>query len=473
MGRKPDHYLRVIAVRGGTRIPNIPCKIYLAPDAAHKSRVVLLPDRATAQTLMAGNGPWTLLGRPKPFSGSHLRVHDFFVSNSPTTTWSDGIEETRVFGRPRAIVVASPLHPSARRRTSVIASLHGGKLVRPALISEHLFKGSVVVRRSWLCRVRLSRTTLIAFDQFAENRRGSPSFLQLGMQTYLPGRIGRPEMRMRDYGQTLEDIMTLVSIAGRERTTWHRLTASDGQAFVTYYDTSRPLPARTQTYHDPLVEKDDVPAFLKRAFPRLAGGMLRTELVAASFSLAPYRRLPLESAFMHAFACLEALVVRLDGGTNAATVLPERSWQRLRKEIQRTIKKWNGGHLSEVERKAMYSKLQEVNRPPFRHAWESCIVGRRIPIGDLWPMSAPDDLLDLLEIRNRLAHGRLPPEGAAGGLHEALLHLELLLERLVLSSFSYPLRGTNADPGRLWAKAIVSAHQLRKRREQMTAFWPR
>ena len=67
---------------------------------------------------------------------------------------------------------------------------------------------------------------------------------------------------------------------------------------------------------------------------------------------------------------------------------------------------------------------------------------------DLWPLSGPDALPGLKEIRDKLAHSgpkALHPQGLA----VATWHLSILLERVLLTFLKIPLSDTSAAPNRL------------------------
>lgn len=67
---------------------------------------------------------------------------------------------------------------------------------------------------------------------------------------------------------------------------------------------------------------------------------------------------------------------------------------------------------------------------------------------DLWPLSGPDALPGLKEVRDKLAHSgskAIHPQGLA----VATWHLSILLERVLLTFLKIPLSDTSAAPHRL------------------------
>jgi hypothetical protein len=86
-------------------------------------------------------------------------------------------------------------------------------------------------------------------------------------------------------------------------------------------------------------------------------------------------------------------------------------------------------------------------------------------------MAAYDSLLDLLKIRNKLAHGEMVPKGAATGLFNALLSLRWLLERVVLDAVGFDLAKTDASPTRLFGRHLHPVIHLAQHRKSITEAW--
>lgn len=476
--RRPDHYLFVDAFAPGQRLQRIPCKIYLDLAAAHRSRVILLPDRVTAHRLLATRS-WSLIGylpSNSPNRSSYIRIPSFEISSAPTTHWLPDLEETRVYGHASAIIVSSALQGSVAPHARGVAYLHGGRIVRPRGIRMRSYTGAASFRRTWRCRARLDASTLVTFDSFIAFPRvgGEEGIEQTGLSARLPAPLGGPESTLRRWRDGLEDVLTLVSIAGRERTAWHRLDASDGHVFVHYYDTQRRRPLARPSALGPLIEKHDLPDFLERCFPCLRQSASRPEVIAAGFALAPYRSLPLETTYLATFGALEALTIRLVGGPAEAQLLGGRRWGPLSKKIKNTIRSWQDpeGALTRKQRSAMYRKVPELNRAPFGDTWDDLLRTRGVPVHDLWPMHNVDGQLGLLALRHKLAHGQIAPTAAVSGLAVALHHLRWTLERLALDALGWDITRTDASPTRLVGRGLLPAVRLAEHLRALTRAWP-
>lgn len=472
-----SHYLYVDALARGVRIEKIPCRVFLDSGIASRSRVVLTPSREVGMRLLEGN-TWSLFGvrtQPRPGPPGYLHVPRFVIESVKTRRWAPGLDQTRVFGKASAIIIVTALRGARRSKARVYAALHGGSIVAPHGFETTSHVGTIAFRRAWRCRARVKPDSLVWFDQYTMFPRSGPrsGLRQLVLRADTASPLGGPQIALSRYRDSLEDALSLVSIAGRERASWHRLVGSDGHVTIEYFDTQRRPPSPSRHGLGPLVSQYDLGGFLEACFSRLRRSPARNELIAAGWMLAPFQDQVLDSSFVAMFSCLEAIVVRLNRGPIERSVLDLARWHRLSRDLKRVIRDWqdDAGTLSRPQRVAMYGKLLELNRTPFKSAWMQFHTDRGIPVHDLWPVSASDGLVDLTEIRNRLAHGQLPAQVAAHSLAHAVRHLRITLERVVVSALEFDLASTEISPTKVFGHGVVSDVVLRKMRAAATLNW--
>ncbi len=475
-GGRPSYFIHVDAVSKRERIPRIPCKVFLDLSVGSRSRVILLPDKTTAERIFNG-GPWSLFGETSslpPRQRNYVHVPRFDPTSAPTTDWNGGLSETEVRGTSSGVIVVTSLPGARRSRARLVASLHGGAVVAPRGFREASFTGSRRFQRSWRCRARVALDSLVWFDRYWQFPRSHPgkTIEQLVLATDLRAPLSGPQITLRRYREPLEDLLALVSIAGRERTSWHHLSAQDGHILLEYFDTQRARPSARGHALGALIEKPRVAGFLESAFRVLRSASEREELISASYSLAPYRDLPLDSAYLGMFTALEALTQRLNGG-RGGSVLEGQRWEMLNRNLRSFLKTWSdaSGGLAREQRAMMYSKLQELNRESFGGAWRRMVSARQVALQDLWPVVASDGLPDLVTLRNGLAHGRPVPQAAGHSLARASLHLRWTLERVVLATLGFEVGGSTASPMGLMARGWNCPHDLLEERRAISRNW--
>jgi len=93
--------------------------------------------------------------------------------------------------------------------------------------------------------------------------------------------------------------------------------------------------------------------------------------------------------------------------------------------------------------------IKMVGRPTLQQQLELVLVAEwNVSTDDLWPLSGPDNLPGLKQIRDKLAHSG-PKALHTQGLAVATWHLSILLERVLLTLLAIPIADTSAAPSRL------------------------
>ena len=123
-----------------------------------------------------------------------------------------------------------------------------------------------------------------------------------------------------------------------------------------------------------------------------------------------------------------------------------------------------GAVVGVVERIEGFIKTVKNGRLSLLQQLEWVLMTWSVKNDDLWPLSGPDALPGLKEVRDKLAHSgpkALHPQGLA----VATWHLSILLERVLLTLLKIPLSDTSAAPNRLVREPwYIPAYLLEQRK---------
>jgi hypothetical protein len=109
--------------------------------------------------------------------------------------------------------------------------------------------------------------------------------------------------------------------------------------------------------------------------------------------------------------------------------------------------------------------IKMLKKSTLQQQLESVLAAKwNVKTNDLWPLSGPDHLPGLKQVRDKLAHSG-PKAIHMQGLAVATWHLSILLERVLLTLLKIQLSETSAAPERLmheqWYQPAY-VHQQRK-----------
>ncbi len=112
----------------------------------------------------------------------------------------------------------------------------------------------------------------------------------------------------------------------------------------------------------------------------------------------------------------------------------------LSKYLKKCIKKSTNPSIESKNRASIYSKLGELNRISLREAYDLFCKEYDIELNDLWPLFSQDDIVGLVDVRNRIIHGDPFPREVFGSLIIANEHLKYILERVILRVLNWDVK---------------------------------
>ncbi len=250
-----------------------------------------------------------------------------------------------------------------------------------------------------------------------------------------------------EYLSHIEETLMVFSLFCRQRIAvlgWE--VRYDHRLEQVWKDPLDPLTTKYIPYepHDYLVDQHSFASLTSAATKELATLNLQMKYIFKhiSLGLTPFRNMQVSERFLLMFQALEACraLAPKDGNDknkeddDALLLVLEEAKQSAAAGVVERIE----GFIKMVT-KGNLSLLQRLK-------WVMMEWG--VKDDDLWPLSGPDALPGLKEVRDKLAHSgpkALHPQGLA----VATWHLSILLERVLLTFLKIPLSDTSASPNRL------------------------
>jgi hypothetical protein len=324
-------------------------------------------------------------------------------------------------------------------------------LTRNAFLAEHDWLSALsttpndqtdelyVVDIPQLGRVRILREWVFARSGAPDNavvKSGFCAVVELGDEA---------AQTTEEYLSHFEDVLMVISIFCRQRIAvlgWE-VKYDDRQEQV-WKDPLEPLTTKYLPYepHAYLVNQRCFATLTSTATEELIelDPKMKDIFKHITLGLAPFINMQTSERFLSMFHALEAcrvLAPKVVGDAKADVVL---------KEALKASKQ--GLDDSIAERIDGFIEMVEKGKPSLKQQLGWVLAEWKIQTGDLWPLSGPDNLPGLKEVRDKLAHSG-PKALHTQGLAVATWHLSILLERVLLTLLNISIADTAAASNRL------------------------
>jgi hypothetical protein len=255
----------------------------------------------------------------------------------------------------------------------------------------------------------------------------------------------------------IDDFLLIASFAARQRTACLGWTASDKNSYATFYRGNYVFPHvdGDGSLDNGLIDISDFERFMQTCYLAFLRFENKLALRNALYSAVPSESRTLETSFLRMFAGIETLILDFRRREALEFVLEENDWTSLRKYLQKCIKNSTEPKLETEQRASMYRKLDELNRVSLRETFDLFCKKYSINLADLWPVFGNNELVGLVEIRNKLIHGDPFPHDMFGSLIVAREHLIYILERVLVRVLQWDLTETKINPVYLRTHMLV------------------
>lgn len=448
------------------------CRIWLPYDASEDAWVEIHVPDSPETPLYIGPGPLTITGQLG--NEREIVMSGVWISHGPSRSYPErrarrselGLSHIDRITERHALKRDTGAHEPGLA-ASMILALTDCPYLNPASLTETSHTGDVAVKTVNRLTVSYPELGVIAFDRHYQTYRrhdirGSIRTSVLVADIVEP-RPGTP-LDVDAIESLVEDVCLLASLAARQRVLGIGLeyvtTSERFRTWTTPLKRHRPSPR--ETFREGLIEKSRFDQYFAIAAEHFCAmseadkGRVRS----AIYPLAPaFEFGGVETQFLATFAALESLSTVGVGLSTLRTTLDKDRWSAVKRSVKELINAL-GSEYTDREKDALREKVGEMNRPSARSVFERFCTRFNVEVTDLWPVFGSYEVPGLADIRNRLAHGELPPADAIGALGVALTHLERLLERCLLSVLGYPVEQSRVSPVAVRMEVVVAISEI-------------
>lgn len=467
---EPSHRIDLAFMVGNTVAAEFDAAVWEPVDANTPAQLELAcTSRFEAMNAMPP-GPYRLEGR---LGATRIVAKDVWLKAFEREHHQD-----RRHSRPRLYLdqvyeleISSPTGASLAEGREVEYFLTACSLLNPAVLIERYPDGQVT--RTVMHRVEFEHDTLgaVAFDtrhSIVETAPGVRSEV-----SSLCAKIARQvafSVDIAEVDKAMQDALVVAGFAARYPVRiWGRQMTGEDLFSRTYFQAlSSWTPDWVEKPHDALVSKVDVSRFLTQSCSTLSN-LTRRQRDATQHALLAARSQygTTEDQFRAVFSAFEGLCTVFDDpGAQRLTAAERARKRRITKALSEALEKLQAED-SSVDAKSILARLERSGAPADQR-FRRFVAKFGVPVADLWPAyGTGPEALSLYAIRNRLAHGSLFAPCDLSGVHAALLHLQLLLERCVLGVLGWPVENSDASVGR--NAGFTSSDEMRELMKELAA----
>ncbi len=200
--------------------------------------------------------------------------------------------------------------------------------------------------------------------------------------------------------------------------------------------------ADTPEQFETIIDMQHFESFLQSAYKELNRTPFKQDIIQAIYGLTS-RGVALEYSFISLFASLESIITSFKKHNEIDRIFDESEWKLVKDGLKISLRSDSVLKNDSPKRALVYEKLEELNRPSFKHGIGSLINTYKIPLEGLWPIIGKNNEISLLEIRNRLVHGESHASFNPVALHVASIHLVWSIQRIILGLLGWDVENTN------------------------------
>lgn len=462
--REENHLVKATVIVNGAQLTDVPCKIFLPERIQEKPYLILKPSKETANRIMAfhkGALRASVYGFNKEIELS-IEAPEVYFSGSSTKYWGDGVSDSTVPGDPQDLHVVRHIRTDVNaQRTQITFWISPNQFLTPLMLSTSSYTGDLKYERLRNIEFLIKNEVRLAFEKHFRSKSAENgdfiqwSFLVACAELDVPAdaAVTIKENILPD----VDDFLLIASFAARQKTACLGWTASDNNSYTTFYRGNYVFPDTfvDNGIDDGVIDIIDFERFIQTCYPEFLEFENKLAIRNALYSILPSQSGTLETTFLKVFAGLETLVLDFRRMEDLEFIIPEVSWNSLKKYLQMCLKNSTEPKLETMQRASMYNKLNELNRVSLREAFDLFCKKYSVDLTDLWPIFGEKDLVGLADIRNKLIHGDPFPHEIFESLVVANEHLQYIVERVLIRIFKWNVQETKISPAYLKAHMLV------------------
>jgi hypothetical protein len=474
---EPDFKASAKFFRNGSLISEMPCSIWL-PRHRHERPYLTFESTDQQNEIIGQLSPFydltiTFDGfgeRSTEIFAERVCIEKFRTTHSsphlPPIITCEGHPEIFV---KKEILTTTELSPGKNKLCTL--KLTDNFLLSPTCTTLSSYTGNVEVNPIHSHIASIQNVGKIQFEkhfyQISLNDAGTASYSGLVATIELESEFEPfDDLKQAIYPQ-VRDYLLLSSFASNQFTKIVSMSAYvDNTLWDIWYSNisvSKPNKERKHSHHDVLIDKSSFDEFMKTISPTFTSFKPdKKELIRqAIYRIIPSEDSVLESKFLNCFSALESVVLIFRKESNLEfTIAENKKWKKLEKSLRSCILENEDLFETTSHRDLLKEMIPSLRRVSLKSAFDSFISTSGLDISDLWPVFGSKHETTLNNVRNRLIHGDPYKSNQHGSLWRALINLEFITTRAILTVLGWDASKSNVSKKHIVSNGWVGNSQL-------------
>jgi hypothetical protein len=175
-----------------------------------------------------------------------------------------------------------------------------------------------------------------------------------------------------------------------------------------------------------------------------------------------------ENLYLALYAVLESLIqLFVRQRPSVGLLLPKAQWRVVSAALKEAVRTSLPAGIAQETRDSIYSGLRSLNRASVGAVLRALCEQYSVDLSDLWPVAHDGNGITLTQIRNKLIHGYFIGPECERLLWIARVHLEWIVERLLLAMLGWDGR-RHSRVGFMALKNFTPYHNWKQARQELT-----
>lgn len=380
--------------------------------------------------------------------------------------WGDGLEEGYLKVYPARLIIYRLNLPSDKN--IIWFQLSHSHQLSPNELRYFHYDGSAKVKFSkkkcFQFTEDFSATFINRYQWINDGKKRNITFPELIAEAEFQNPIEAGEVE--DSIKLFDDFLLLVSYAEGHRVTLPRIQVYYPDSICNIYRMNYSIPKLPDNHNFNCfrIYRKDFDNFIKKTWGTYQKSKHRELLKAALISQVTDVQRSMESRYLSIFSGIETLLLcfRLENDLELV-VCDNNNWNRLKKQIKKSIKNQDIVELDKEQKEFLYNNLNSLNRIPLNRVFEIFANTKGLAFDDLWNFTGSSSEYSLTTLRNRLIHGHGITPKFIADFSVASENLKLYAQRMLLADL-----GWRYEKSRAFRKDDTFVEEWKLARERIT-----
>jgi hypothetical protein len=450
---KEDYHLYVNLTNGGATVDNVRCKVYLPKKFSDQPALHLWPSNDQGESISRDILPrYKVHGEAKDRAGNvtaKIQADDVWSLKGARSYFLDAdIKEVAPFiGKPRNLEIINYFSDRlSDGKTCGWFWITPNELLAPIDLLKPSDTGGMDVETIRQQDFTLSNGLHLIFKYNYVRKTLKAGGYRAFTALVAEFRLDNEEVDsvwINELLRDLDDFLLLVSFAARQRCVCHGWYVENSKISIEFCRREIVIPKlkRKGRTGNELIDLADFREFIDTAYSFFVRCKGKKSIRRVINALVPASRGSAEMQFISLLSSLESLVNAFYDEPKAGKILSSNPWDCLQKDLKLWLETHDVLAQRTEECKLILDRLNYLNliKTPFASVLAAFCKTYNADVSDLWHVIGSAAGESLYSIRSGVVHGSTLDKEIHEAFLTALIHLQWIIERLLLALFGWPV----------------------------------